>query len=161
MKRTLAFVLALPLFALPATAKIKGCYFVRYDAGVLQRHPKQLVTKMAFQIGAPGNTDDDEDILTLLVRNSKSIRLNGFKCLGSSAKLSCVILDSNHDNKEGGAFTIVETPNGVAFTAEDDLPMVGEGGAENFIVAKTSKVEDRTFNLKKLKEANCPYIYEK
>jgi hypothetical protein len=149
------------LLTLPATAKIQGCYFVRYDVAVLQRHPKQIVKKMAFQIGAPGDTEDDQDILTLLVRDSKSIRLNGFKCLGSGKKLNCVIVDSNHDDKEGGAFTIIETAGGVTFTAEDDLPMVGEGGADNYVVAKTQIIEDRTFNLKKLKEANCPYIYEK
>jgi hypothetical protein len=152
-----AFLLALTFAAtLPASAEIKGCYERKYDAGVLKRHPKQLVTYVVLRYGVPPNDQEDfADDITFKVRGSKTIKISSYSCTGSKSKLTCKLDDPEDvgDAHHSGTFVLTETRDGVVVSPSTNLVMadfeLGELTTRYTLDVK-SNPEHKTFTLKKI-----------
>jgi hypothetical protein len=140
----------------PASAAIKGCYERRYDAGVMKRHPTQLVTKVSLQFGMPDNDqEDDEDYILFLVRGSKAERLNNYSCKGRSSPLTCTIENSLKNGAPGGSFTLTETADGVIITVSTDLALEILGQAKPYTLKVKNNPAHRIFTLSRDKSGTC------
>lgn len=142
----------------PANAAIKGCFTRNYDAAHLARHKGQDVTFMAIQIGFDVNTEDDENILQLRFRDSKSAWLNGFVCVERATETHCKILDSAHDNALGGSFTLRQKPDSLLLSPEGDLNFASEGTFTPRILGVNANPEHKVFKLNRLGTSQCPAL---
>jgi hypothetical protein len=157
MKHVVSLLVLAFAMCLPASAEIKGCYERKYDAGVLARHPNQLVTYVVLRYGVPPNDQEEfVDDITFKVRGSKTIKISSYSCTGSKSKLTCKLDDPEDvgDAHHSGTFVLTETRDGVVVSPSTDLVLsdyrVGELTGR-YTLAVKSNPEHKAFTLKKTK----------
>ena len=136
--------------ALPAEAKLKGCYERVYDAAHMASHKDQVVRAIQLQIGfehpnMDGEDEDDLDFLAVKFRSNKNHYYAGPHCTGNV----CLT------DRKGERLTLTETENGLRVTLEsklrvDEEGMGGETGADILPDA-----DNKVFALVKVSEKNC------
>lgn len=149
-------MLALLLFADPAQAAVKGCFTRSYDAAHLAKHKSQDVTFMALQVGFEPNGEESENMLQLRLRGSYTLLLNGFVCVEQGDKTHCKIIDSGHDNKLGGSFSLTTKGDAVLLSPEGDLNLVEEGEFSPRLFPVANNPEHKTFKLNRMGNDICP-----
>jgi hypothetical protein len=149
-------MLGLLLLADPAQAAIKGCFARTYDAAHLAKHKGQDVTFMALQIGFEPNGEEYENLFQLRLRGSYTLLLNGFVCIGQGDKTHCKIIDSGHDNKLGGSFTLTTKDDVVLLSPDGDLSLVEEGFFSPRLFPVANNPEHKTFKLNRMGKDICP-----
>jgi hypothetical protein len=142
----LAFVVSLP-----AAADIKGCFERNYDAGVLKRHPRQLVTSVILRSGVPPNDQEGfEDDVTFTLRGNKTIIVSSYGCIGQKNRLTCQLKDDGTGDRGGrGSFILTQTKDGVVMSPTTDLVLPTLGNEKFTTLQVISNPEHRTFTLKK------------
>jgi hypothetical protein len=160
MKKPLALVLALPLLALPATAKIDGCYSVRYDAAVLKRHPKLQVDAVSLQNSLVPTDEENHDIVSFRLHKNQHILTGAIDCSGPNSKLNCKINDSLETDvggtKYGGSFVLTETATGATIDVRNDLYLFESelySGSGSSVLHVSNNPEHQHFTL--LKDPKC------
>jgi hypothetical protein len=151
MKHVLSLLMLIFVFCSPASAEIKGCYERRYDAGVLKRHPGQVVTAVVLAYGIlPNDQEDFEDFLSFDVRGSKVSKLSHYTCTGSASRLACK-LENFGDGSQGGrgSFILTETKDGVTLSPSTDLSLIGRSGEKPYKLKVKSNPDHKVFTLRK------------
>lgn len=134
----------------PAAAEIKGCYERKYDAGVLKRHPKQLVTSVTLRYGvAPNDQEGFLDDITFHVRGSKPGKYASYDCTGGKSKLTCKLTDSEGADGVLGTFVLTETKGGITLNPTSDLKLGDLDTQKPYTLEVSANPEHKTFTLKK------------
>jgi hypothetical protein len=155
--KTYALVgLMLIAFSLPAAAKIDGCYYVKYDAAVLKRHPKLEVGSVALQYAYAGSDEEDHDLLDFKLHKNKRVFGTGIECKGTEKTLKCAYTPDEAERTKFGVITLRETATGITIDLSDDLFLTDADG-DRFVLSVASNSEHRRFTLKKAK--TCEHLF--
>jgi hypothetical protein len=150
MKTLLVWILAIALFTVPAAARIDGCYFVQYDAGVFARHPKLEIDAVVLQYAYGGSDEEDHDFIQINMRKDKRVLLASIVCKGQETKLNCEIYSDAAGKSKGGKFVLTQTARGIALDTKTDLTLE-DGRPESTGTVKlkvASNPEHQHFTLK-------------
>jgi hypothetical protein len=148
--------LILLAFSMPAAAKIDGCYYVKYDAAVLKRHPKLEVGSVALQYAYAGSDEEDHDILDFKLHKNQRIFGTEIECKGKEKALNCAYTPDEADRTKFGVITLRETATGITIDLSDDLFLTDADG-DRFVLSVASNSEHRRFTLKKAK--TCEHLF--
>lgn len=142
--------------ALPAEAKLKGCYERVYDADHMDSHKNQRVRAMQMQLGfhEPNTelkSEDDMDYLAVIFLADDRLYYAGPQCTGTTCRTE----------RDGESLTLAETKNGLTVTLEsklrvDEEGMGGEAGADIL-----PNADHKVFALAKVSAEHCTYFYGK
>jgi hypothetical protein len=136
--------------SVPAAAEIKGCYKRSYDAGVLKRHPNQLVTVVTLRYGVkPNDQEGFLDDVTFIVRGSKPGKYSSYDCNGSKSKLTCKLTDSEGADGVRGTFVLTEIKGGITLNPTSDLTVGDLDTQKPYTLSVVENPEHKTFTLRK------------
>jgi hypothetical protein len=160
MKHFLSLLVLIFVMSLPASAKIKGCYERKYDAGVLKRHPKQLVTSVILRYGVPPNDQEGFlDDVTFRLRGGNSGQYSSYDCTGSKSKLTCKLTNSEGADPVSGTIVLTETKGGITLSPTSDLKLGNLDTQKPYTLDVMNNPEHKTFTLRKIKTSleSCGY----
>jgi hypothetical protein len=123
MRRMIFAGLAFIGFCSAAEARIDGCYFVKYDAGVFARHPKLEIDAVVLQYAYDGGDEEDHDFLQINLRKDKRILVASIVCKGKETKLNCEIYSDAAGKANGEKFVLTQTSSGITIDAKGDLTL--------------------------------------
>jgi hypothetical protein len=156
MKTYALVCLMLIAFSLPAAAKIDGCYYVKYDAAVLKRHPKLEVGSVALQYAYAGSDEEDHDLLDFKLHKNQRIFGTGIECKGTEKTLKCAYTPDEAERTKFGVITLRETATGVTVDLSDDMYLTDADG-DRFVLSVLSNAEHSRFTLKK--DKSCAHLF--
>jgi hypothetical protein len=160
MKHFLFLLVLVFAMSLPASAEIKGCYERKYDAGVLKRHPKQLVTAVILRYGvAPNEQEGFLDDVTFRLRGGSAGQYSSYDCTGSKSKLTCKLTNSEGADPVSGTFVLTETKSGITLSPTSDLTLGNLDTQKPYTLDVMNNSEHKIFTLKKTKTPleSCGY----
>jgi hypothetical protein len=156
MKKHALVCLILFAFSLPAAAKIDGCYYVKYDAAVLKRHPKLEVGSVALQFAYSGSDEENHDVLDFRLHKNQRIFGTEIECKGKEKALNCAYTPDEADRTKFGEITLRETATGITIDLSDDLYLTDADG-DRFVLSVAGNSEHSRFTLKKDKK--CEHLF--
>jgi hypothetical protein len=123
MKSLMLAGMAFVFFSSTAEAKIDGCYFVQYDAGVFARHSKLEIDAVVLQYAFDGGDEEDHDFLQINLRKDKRILVASILCKGKETKLNCEIYTDASGKTNRGTFVLTQTASGLTLDTRTDLTL--------------------------------------
>jgi hypothetical protein len=150
MKHFISPLVLVFVMGLPAAAEIKGCYERKYDAGVLARHPNQLVTYVVLRYGVPPNDQEGFlDDVTFRLRGGTAGQYSSYDCSGKKSKLTCKLTNSEGSDPVSGTFVLTEIKGGITLSPTSDLMLGNLDTQKPYTLDVMNNPEHQTFTLKK------------